>query len=58
VKSGESLSGITFTPQLLSLSSAVLVDGQTTALVGGTLDLENAAQGSHSLSYTISVNYD
>ena len=58
VAAGESLSGITYTPQLLSHSSAVLVDGQTTALVGGSLDLSNANHGSHALSYTISVNYD
>ncbi len=58
VSSGESLSGITFTPELLSLSSTVLVEGQTVALVGGKLDLENATHGSHALTYTISVNYD
>lgn len=58
VSSGESISGVTFTPELHSSSTAILVGGTTTALIGGVLNLDNATEGSHALSYVISINYN
>lgn len=58
VTAGESVSGVTFTPELHTQSSAVLIGGSTVAKVGGTLNLNNASQGFHALTYTISVNYN
>lgn len=58
VEAGDSSPGLTFTPQLHSDPSTVLVGGQTTAKIGGLLDLNGVTAGSYNLTYIIVVNYN
>ncbi len=58
VEQGDSAAGLTFTPQLYSDASTVLVGGQTTAKIGGLLNLNGATAGSYNLTYIIIVNYN
>lgn len=58
VEAGDSAPGLTFTPQLHSDASTVLVGGQTTAKIGGLLTLSGATAGSHNLTYVVVVNHN
>lgn len=58
VEAGDSAPGLTFTPQLHSNPSTVLVGGQTTAKIGGSLNLNGATAGTYNLTYIVVVNYN
>lgn len=58
VEAGDSAPGLTFTPQLHSDASTVLVGGQTTAKIGGLLNLNGVTAGSYNVTYIIVVNYN
>lgn len=58
VEPGDSAPGLTFTPQLHSDASTVLVGGQATAKVGGLLNLTGVSAGSYNLTYIVVVNYN
>ena len=58
VEPGDAAAGVSFTPQLYSDASTVLAGGQTTAKIGGLLNLNGAVAGLYNLTYVIIVNYN
>ena len=57
VTAGSAVDGVTFTPDLNSVSSVTLASGTKNVTVIGELALLSASTGSKSISYTFTANY-
>lgn len=57
VTAGAPSGGVSFTPKLVGDSSKTLTGGNVQVTVVGTLSMSSASNGSQSLPYTVTVNY-
>lgn len=57
VTAGAPAGGVSFSPKLVGTSSKTLTGGNIQVTVVGTLSMSAASNGSQSLPYTVTVNY-
>lgn len=57
VKPNNNEPGLTFTPKLVGSETKTLADGSTSFQIVGTLNINNAFEGSYAIPYIVTVNY-